>query len=95
MLVIASNSSSKSMKKPGEHPFCWMCAYYGRNLNNPHIAKLCKENRTEFKGMAILVYFFGPPINDKFGRFIVYSSPESINLLPRISAHTRALRRQK
>ena len=50
----ASNSSSKSMKKPGEHPFCWMCAYYGRNLNNPHIAKLCKENKTEYKGMAIL-----------------------------------------
>lgn len=50
----ASKSNSNSIKKHEEHPFCWMCAYYERNMKNPHIAKYCKENTTEYKGMSIL-----------------------------------------
>ena len=40
----------------------------------------------EYKKNEFIVHFFPPPINDKYGRFIVYSSPESINLLTCISA---------
>ena len=43
-------TTTNNIKKSDEHPFCWMCAYYGRNLNIPHIAKFCKENSTNYKG---------------------------------------------
>ena len=49
-----AESNLKKEKNTNDHPFCWACAFYQRNLDKPHSAKFCRENST-FNRNSVLV----------------------------------------